>query len=72
MGGGSLVGVNDDPLTELTLATPGMDAGGDVAVESDSRRESMPAGFWEAMRGVVAREVREYMTTTFSENPGFH
>ncbi|KAG6591358.1 Transcription factor MYB73, partial [Cucurbita argyrosperma subsp. sororia] len=72
VGGGSLVGVNDDPLTELTLATPGMDAGGDVAVESDRRRESMPAGFWEAMRDVVAREVREYMTTTFSENPGFH
>lgn len=71
VGGGSLIAVDDDPLTALTLATPGIVSGGDVATVSDHRRESLPAGFLEVMRGVVAREVREYMTTTFTENSGF-
>ncbi|XP_022941049.1 transcription factor MYB44-like [Cucurbita moschata] len=68
--GGSLVAVDDDPLTALTLATPGIVAGGDAAAASNRRSESLPSGFWEAMRDVVAREVREYMTTTFSEKSG--
>ncbi|KGN55161.1 transcription factor MYB73 [Cucumis sativus] len=72
-GGGSFLAVDDDPLTALTLATPGNvgGGGGEVVRESDRRSENLPAGFWEVMKDVVAREVREYMTTTFSENRGF-
>lgn len=62
------VPLEDDPLTALTLAPPGISGG---VVAEERRIESFPAGFWDAMRDVVAREVREYMTTTFSENPGF-
>lgn len=69
--GRSFLAVDDDPLTALTLATPGIGSGVDVVPESDRRSESLPAGFWELMKDVVAREVREYMTTTFSENLGF-
>ncbi|XP_022139700.1 transcription factor MYB44-like [Momordica charantia] len=76
VGGGSSASapfgaVDDDPLTALTLATPGIGSGSDVAPASDHRSETLPAGFWEMMRDVIAREVREYMTTTFSENSGF-
>lgn len=63
------VPLEDDPLTALTLAPPGI--GGATAVE-EPRSESFPAGFWDAMRDVIAKEVREYMTTTFMENPEFH
>lgn len=67
------VPLEDDPLTALTLAPPGI--GGRAAAtsaEEERRVESLPAGFWDAMRDVIAREVREYMTTTFMENPEFH
>ncbi|XP_057952040.1 transcription factor MYB44-like [Malania oleifera] len=48
-----------DPETTLSLAQPG--AG------------SLPAGFWDAMRDVIAREVRQYVTSTLSEpSGGFH
>ncbi|KAA0064358.1 transcriptional activator Myb-like [Cucumis melo var. makuwa] len=70
-GSGSFLAVDDDPLTALTLATPGIVGGGEVVRETDRVSESLPTGFWEVMKDVVAREVREYMTTTFSENPGF-
>ena len=63
------VPLQDDPLTALTLAPPGISAG---VVAEERRIESFPAGFWDAMRDVVAREVREYMTTTFLENQAFH
>lgn len=57
----------DDPMTTLTLAPPGM--GG---YESPGKRtESVPAGFWDVMRGVIAREVREYVTSSFTETSGF-
>lgn len=63
------MGLEDDPLTALTLAPPGI-GGGSVA---DRQTESVPAGgFWDAMRDVIAREVRDYVTTNFSENSGFH
>lgn len=51
----------EDPLTALTLAPPGMMA-------AERRTESVPEGFWDVMRGVIAREVREYVSSTFSEN----
>ncbi|KAI3684770.1 hypothetical protein L6452_33996 [Arctium lappa] len=57
----------DDPMTELTLAPPGM--GGCESPEK--RTESVPAGFWDVMRGVIAKEVREYVTTSFPETSGF-
>lgn len=73
VGGGDEV----DPMTMLSLAPPG--AGGaraDVAIESraavgERREETMPAEFWEAMREVIAREVREYVTTSFPDPSGF-
>ncbi|KAI3726699.1 hypothetical protein L1987_66499 [Smallanthus sonchifolius] len=51
-----------DPMTTLSLAPPG---------SSENRTESLPAGFWDAMRDVIAREVREYVTTSFPETSGF-
>ncbi|XP_054793904.1 transcription factor MYB73-like [Prosopis cineraria] len=61
--------MENDPLTALTLAPPG--ANGEVAERRPSS-ENVPAGFWDVMRDVIAREVREYVSSTFSENPGFH
>ncbi|MCD7460515.1 hypothetical protein HAX54_043681 [Datura stramonium] len=42
----------DDPMTTLSLAPPGM--GGDELPER--KTESFPAGFWDVMRDVIARE----------------
>ncbi|XP_047323488.1 transcription factor MYB73-like [Impatiens glandulifera] len=53
-----------DPMTDLSLAPPGMDGG-------NQGGEGFPVGFWDSMRDVVAREVREYMTTSFQEVSGF-
>ncbi|KAK4434462.1 Transcription factor [Sesamum alatum] len=59
-----------DPMTALSLAPPGMGGGAGVA---ERRAESFPVGFWDAMRNVIAREVREYVTTSFPEtSTGFH
>lgn len=55
----------DDPMTALTLAPPGMSGGAAVAVAERSSEE-LPAGFWETMRGVIAREVRDYVNVTTS------
>lgn len=63
--------LEDDPLTALTLAPPGIGVSGGGSLLEDRRRESVPAGFWDAMRDVIAREVREYVTSTFAENSGF-
>nr|QFU85225.1 MYB19 [Diospyros kaki] len=53
-----------DPMTTLSLAPPG--AGG--ARVGERRPEDVPAGFWDAMREVIAREVREYVTSSFQVN----
>ncbi|NP_001305491.1 transcription factor MYB44-like [Solanum tuberosum] len=50
----------DDPMTTLSLAPPGM--GGDELPEK--KTESFPEGFWDVVRGVIAREVREYVAST--------
>ncbi|RDX85193.1 Transcription factor MYB44, partial [Mucuna pruriens] len=65
-GGTSSSAPEDDPLTVLTLATPGIDN----AAVADHRPspESAPAGFWDIMRDVIAREVREYVSSNFSDN----
>lgn len=58
-----------DPMTTLSLAPPGM--GGHELPER--RTESLPAGFWDVMREVIAKEVREYVTSSFSgPSTGFH
>ncbi|KAK7310873.1 hypothetical protein RJT34_08645 [Clitoria ternatea] len=67
----------DDPLTALTLAPPGIAVNGSVVEEAvaDLRPspESVPSGFWDMMRDVIAREVREYVSSNFSDNnSGFH
>lgn len=52
----------DGPFTALTLAPPGA-----AAAAPEGRREDkgLPEeGFWEVMRGVIAREVRDYMNST--------
>ncbi|PIN11232.1 hypothetical protein CDL12_16169 [Handroanthus impetiginosus] len=52
-----------DPMTALSLAPPGMG----IAAMPERRAESLPAGFWDVMRNVIAREVREYVTTSFPD-----
>lgn len=69
---GNDVSDEDDPMTTLSLAPPGSTRlSGNV-----SETESLPVGFWDVMRGVIAREVREYVTTSFPETSssgsGFH
>ncbi|KAL5847485.1 hypothetical protein ACOSQ3_011009 [Xanthoceras sorbifolium] len=62
--------LEDDALTALTLGPPG--SGGSVSAERRTE-ESLPAGFWDVMRDVIAREVRDYMSSTLSEtSSGFH
>ncbi|KAG4944624.1 hypothetical protein JHK84_048656 [Glycine max] len=61
---GADVVVEDDPLTALTLAPPGSGCCG----RGEERRGVSPAGFWDAMRDVVAREVRGYVSSSFSDN----
>ncbi|KAI3465394.1 hypothetical protein Pfo_022057 [Paulownia fortunei] len=53
-----------DPMTTLSLAPPGTGC----AEMPEKRAESLPAGFWDVMRNVIAREVREYVTTSFPES----
>ncbi|CAN1194245.1 Transcription factor MYB73 [Linum perenne] len=62
----------EEALTALTLAPPGMGSGGmssNTVGEEERRTESMPAGFWDVMRGVIAKEVREYVNSTLSDSP---
>ncbi|KAL1817798.1 hypothetical protein DCAR_0522276 [Daucus carota subsp. sativus] len=54
-----------DPMTTLTLAPPGMGSG------SDRGGENGPEVFWDVMRNVIAREVRDYVTTSFQEGSGY-
>ncbi|XP_009370160.2 transcription factor MYB73-like [Pyrus x bretschneideri] len=63
-----------DPLTELTLAPPGIGSGSGGAMGGEQQRnnESVPSGFWDSMRDVIAREVRDYVATTFSEPSELH
>ncbi|CAI8599201.1 unnamed protein product [Vicia faba] len=75
----SCFAVEDDPLTALTLAPPGNFHGGAVEdkeeVVADHQPsvspENVPSAFWDVMRGVIAKEVREYVSSNFSHNSGF-
>ncbi|KAG8377650.1 hypothetical protein BUALT_Bualt08G0055000 [Buddleja alternifolia] len=53
-----------DPMTTLSLAPPGMGGAGTAERRTE---EGLPAEFWDVMRNVIAREVREYVTTSFPE-----
>ncbi|CAL5204644.1 unnamed protein product [Lathyrus oleraceus] len=72
--------VEDDPLTALTLAPPGNVYGGGLEEQDEAvadhrpspSPESVPSAFWDVMRGVIAKEVREYVSSNFSHNNGFH
>ncbi|KAI3758983.1 hypothetical protein L6452_06556 [Arctium lappa] len=59
------VGDEYDPMTTLSLAPPGNGVMG--GCELTVTESSLPAGFWDVMRDVIAREVREYVTTSFPE-----
>ncbi|KAE8077225.1 hypothetical protein FH972_015805 [Carpinus fangiana] len=62
----------DDPLTALTLAPPGLRVDGEGAV-AESRPEHFLVGFWGFMRDMIAMKVvRDYVTSTSYENMGFH
>ncbi|XP_021910959.1 transcription factor MYB117-like [Carica papaya] len=67
MTGGSM---EEEELTALTLAPPGRrGCGGGLVVEEEEerRRENFPAGFWDALRDVIAREVRDYVTSSLTD-----
>lgn len=64
-----------DPMTTLSLAPPGMreEEEEEMMMPAETQAESLPAGFWDAMRNVIAREVREYVESSFSAtSSGFH
>ncbi|CAL0327052.1 unnamed protein product [Lupinus luteus] len=64
---------SEDPMTVLTLAPPGIDNGGAVEKERPLPEEGVPSGFWNMMRDVIAREVREYVSSNFAgNNSRFH
>ncbi|CAK7347598.1 unnamed protein product [Dovyalis caffra] len=71
-----MVREEDDALTALTLAPPGIGGGvggNNGGMLAERTTESLPAGFWDVMRDVIAREVREYVSSTISESTsGFH
>ncbi|KAK7351668.1 hypothetical protein VNO77_11271 [Canavalia gladiata] len=67
--------LEDDPLTALTLAPPGIANGTGVEEAVADHRtspETVPPGFWDMMRDVIAREVREYVSSNFPDNSGLH
>ncbi|XVF63985.1 hypothetical protein PTKIN_Ptkin09bG0130700 [Pterospermum kingtungense] len=68
--------IDEEALTALTLAPPGSGVGSTGnAVVAERREDKVATGteFWDAMRDVIAREVRQYMSSTLStETSGFH
>lgn len=58
-GGGRAADDVEDPFTALTLAPPG-------AADSRYGNVAPTTGFWDSMRDVIAKEVRGYVTTSFS------
>ncbi|MBA0565888.1 hypothetical protein Golob_010743, partial [Gossypium lobatum] len=66
--GSTEVMIEEEALTALTLAPPGsgFSSRSAVVVAERRREERVPAEFWDVMRDVIAREVREYMSSTLS------
>ncbi|KAJ4967308.1 hypothetical protein NE237_019157 [Protea cynaroides] len=63
-GSGTTIPVDTEPETALTLAPPGV---GYAVPERQIPMENLPAGFWDMMRDVIAREVRNYVTASLSD-----
>ncbi|KAI4316744.1 hypothetical protein L6164_024692 [Bauhinia variegata] len=61
------LGFDDDPLTALTLAPPGT-----ANATPDHPPTPTQTQFWDVVRNVIAKEVREYVSCTFSDNSAFH
>ncbi|KAI5656177.1 hypothetical protein M9H77_24970 [Catharanthus roseus] len=64
-----------DPMTILSLAPPGYhELPATTTTTERQQAENFPAGFWDAMKNVIAREVREYVASSFSatSSSGFH
>ncbi|XP_010526144.1 PREDICTED: transcriptional activator Myb-like [Tarenaya hassleriana] len=60
----------EEVMTALTLAPPG--SGGYGGGGGGGRtEEGVTAEFWETMKEVIAREVREYVSSTFTSGSGF-
>ncbi|XP_073127459.1 transcription factor MYB1-like [Henckelia pumila] len=57
-----------DPMTALSLAPPGMGAAAAGMAENRAGMEGVPVGFWDVMRNVIAREVREYVSSSFPDH----
>ncbi|KAJ9186690.1 hypothetical protein P3X46_002235 [Hevea brasiliensis] len=58
----------EEAFTALTLAPPGIGGGGSSSgMEAERKAESLPAEFWDVMRNVIAREVRECMSSTANQ-----
>ncbi|XWS25672.1 hypothetical protein CRYUN_Cryun27aG0087700 [Craigia yunnanensis] len=68
--------MDEEAMTTLTLAPPGSGVGSTgsaVVAEMRKKEDRVPAEFWDVMRDVITREVREYMSSTLSaETSGFH
>nr|DAD22359.1 TPA_asm: hypothetical protein HUJ06_023822 [Nelumbo nucifera] len=62
---GSPSEMESDPLTTLTLAQPGVSCS-----LPERRMESFPAEFWDMMREVIAREVKNYVSSSVAETVG--
>lgn len=59
----------EEVLTALTLAPPGINgSSSNGRKEAERKAESLPAGFWDVIRNVIAGEVREYMSSTINES----
>ncbi|GFY86892.1 myb domain protein 73 [Actinidia rufa] len=63
-GSASVGNAKFDPMTTLSLAPPGVSGG--TAAEG-RKTEGYPAEVWDALMVVIAREVREYLTSSFPE-----
>lgn len=68
----------EEALTALTLGPPGIGGSGGICsgsseMETERGVDNFPSGFWDVMKNVIAREVREYMSSTVNETTwGFH
>ncbi|PIA56347.1 hypothetical protein AQUCO_00700580v1 [Aquilegia coerulea] len=56
-----------DPLTVLTLAPPGVCSNSEQPQQMVEQQGVTPE-FWDVMRDVIAREVRNYVSSSFSGN----
>ncbi|XP_010268609.1 PREDICTED: transcriptional activator Myb-like [Nelumbo nucifera] len=63
---GSSSETKPDPPTTLTLAPPGVSCS-----LPERRMENFSSEFWDMMREVIAKEVRNYVSSSLAETAGF-